>query len=129
MSQLQVSHESANAAAFVAPVIDATQVAEFGVSLIVVIAAILLVGWLYSRLRVGSVRGGDQINVVASRPLGPKERLLVVEVAGQQLLVGMTASQLQTLHVFEAPVVKAGKTAPDNGFAGRLRTALREIGK
>ena len=34
----------------------------------------------------------DVINVVATRALGPKERLMVVEVADQQLLVGMTAA-------------------------------------
>ena len=129
MSEAILSPETANAAAAVAPVVDATRIAEFGVSLVVVIAVILLVGWFYSRLRVGTGRGGDQINVVASRPLGPKERLIVVEVAGKQLLVGMTASQLQTLHVFEAPVIEAGKASPETGFAGRLRSALKEIGK
>lgn len=129
MSQALLTQESTNAAASVAPVVDATRVAEFGISLVVVIAVILLVGWFYSRMRGGVGRGGDQISVVASRPLGPKERLMVVEVAGKQLLVGMTASQLQTLHVFDAPVVEAGKAVPDNGFAGRLRSALREIGK
>lgn len=129
MSQALLNQETANAAAVVTPVVDATRVAEFGVSLVVVIAVILLVGWFYSRMRIGTGRGGDEINVVASRPLGPKERLLVVEVAGKQLLVGMTASQLQTLHVFEGPVITAEKTAPASGFAGRLRSALKEIGK
>ncbi len=113
----------------VAPVIDASEIATLAVSLVVVLAAILVVGWLYSRARVGASAGNGAIDVVASRALGPKERLMVVQVADQQLLVGMTSSQLQTLHVFEAPVVAKRGDAPNTGFAGRLRTALAEIGR
>ena len=73
--------------------------------------------------------GSDAINVVANRALGPKERLLVIEVADQQLLVGMTATAVQTLHVFDKPIVVAEKTGNPVGFANRLRTALQETGK
>ncbi len=108
----------------VAPVIDASEIATLAVSLVVVIAAILVVGWMYSRLRVGGAAGSGAIDVVASRALGSKERLMVVQVADQQLLVGMTSSHLQTLHVFDAPVVDKQGAAPNTGFAGRLKTAL-----
>jgi len=111
------------------PVIDASEVASLGISLVVVIAAILVVGWMYSRMRVGGKTGGDAINVVASRALGPKERLMVIQVADQQLLVGMTASQLQTLHIFDAPVVAAAANEAESGFAGRLRSAISEFAK
>ena len=60
---------------------------------------------------------------------GPKERLLVVEVADQQLLVGMTATGVQTLHVFEKPVCATEKVTQPAGFASRLRSAFEEIGK
>lgn len=111
------------------PIVDASEIAGLGISLIVVIAAILIVGWMYSRLRVGGGSGGDIINVVATRPLGPKERLMVIEIADQQLLVGMTASQLQTLHIFDEPVATRPTLADQSGFAGRLRSAIREVTK
>ena len=75
-----------------------------GLSMLVVVAAIVLLGWLYSRSRLVGGGAGDIINIVASRALGPKERLLIVEVADQQLLVGMTSTAVQTLHVFDEPV-------------------------
>ena len=113
----------------VAPVIDASEIATLGLSLIIVLVAIVVVGWVYSRARLGGGAGGGAINVVASRALGPKERLMVVQVADQQLLVGMTSSNLQTLHVFDAPVVEKQGNASSSGFAGKLKTALTEIGK
>ncbi len=112
-----------------APVIDASEIATLAISLVVVIAAILVVGWMYSRVRIGGGSGSGAIDVVASRALGPKERLMVVQVADQQLLVGMTSSQLQTLYVFDAPVVDGQRAVPNTGFAGRLKSALAEVGR
>ena len=111
------------------PVIEGPDLLSLGASLIVVVAAVLLVGWLYSRLRFSGGSSGNLINVVASRALGPKERLMLVEVAGQQLLVGMTATTVQTLHTFDRPVDAEAIEADGGGFGDRLRTAIRGMGK
>ena len=100
-------------------------------SLLVVIGTIVVLGWLYSRSKLFGGSSNEAINIVASRALGSKERLMVVEVGGQQLLLGMTATQVQTLHVFNAPVVDADNAVSagglSGGFAGRLKSALREM--
>lgn len=126
---------SMNDAMDVAPVLAATpgigggDVLGVGVSMFIVLAVIIVLGWLYSRSRFVSGGASGVINVVATRALGPKERLIIVEVADQQLLVGMTATAVQTLHVFEKPVCIDEQSGKPAGFAGRLRTALQEIGK
>lgn len=106
--------------------IGGSELISLGSSLVVIIIAIVALGWLYSRSR--SLGGGnsDVINVVASRALGTRERLLLVEVADQQLLVGMTATQVQTLHVFDKPVETGVAAAPAVGFASRLKAAILE---
>jgi len=102
---------------------------NMGISMLVVVVIIVVLGWLYSRSRFVGGGSADAINVVATRALGPKERLLIVEVADQQLLVGMTATAVQTLHVFDKPVVLETKAAAPAGFANRLRSAVQELGK
>lgn len=94
-----------------------------GTGLVLVIAAILLCGWLYTRTQ--KLRGGasDLIRIIASQPLGTKERVVLLQVADQQLLVGMTSTQVQTLHVFEQAI--ALPEAPTEGFAERLRAAVK----
>ena len=131
--------EIANAGALVAakvatPILPSTPIVGGGdivsllISMLIVVAVIVVLGWLYSRSRfVGG--GGDVIQVVASRALGTKERLLVIEVADQQLLVGMTATNVQTLHVFDKPVVIDRAPVDSSGFASRLRNAFQEMGK
>ncbi|MBT8085374.1 MAG: flagellar biosynthetic protein FliO [Woeseia sp.] len=94
-----------------------------GTGLVLVVGAILLCGWLYTRTQ--SLRGGSSgmIRIIASQPLGTKERVVLLQVANQQLLVGMTSSQVQTLHVFEKPL-EVDET-PTGGFAERLRAAVK----
>lgn len=111
------------------PGLGGGDILNMGVSMLVVVAAIVILGWLYSRSRFVGGGNNDVINIVATRALGPKERLLVVEVADQQLLVGMTSTAVQTLHVFDAPVVVPSKADTPVGFANRLRSAVQEIGK
>jgi len=95
-------------------------------SLVVIIVVIVALGWLYSRSRSLAGANNDVINIVASRALGTRERLLLVEVADQQLLVGMTATQVQTLHVFDKPVATEAVAQPTGGFASRLKAAILE---
>ena len=99
-------------------------------SLIMVVAAVVVVGWLYAKSQ--GVRGAanDAISIVATQALGPKERILLIEVGGKQIVLGMTSQQVQTLHVFDEPVV-AGEQPPTNitAFSDRLRTAIRGVAR
>ena len=98
-------------------------VLNLGTGLILVIGAILLCGWLYARTQKLRGANSDLIRIVASQPLGTKERVVLLQVADKQLLVGMTSSQVQTLHVFDEPVAVA--ETPTGGFAERLRAAVK----
>jgi flagellar protein FliO/FliZ len=107
------------------------ELAGFVVSLFVVIAAILAFGWLYARFRPGHGGQSDAIRVVATRPLGPRERLVVVEVGGEQILVGVTQTQMQSLHTLSEPIRNAAEPAAagEAGFAGRLKAFMAEAGR
>ncbi len=107
------------------PIIEGPDLLSLGGSLLIVIGAVILLGWLYSRLRFNSGGPDNLINIVGSRALGPKERIMLIEVGGQNLLVGMTATHVQTLHKFDEPVAVAPEKKP-SGFASRLRNAVNE---
>lgn len=112
-----------------APGLGGGDVLQVGISMLFIVAVIVLLGWMYSRSRFVGGGSSDVIDIVATRALGPKERLLIVEVADQQLLVGLTATAVQTLHVFDKPVAVAKRPIAQPGFANRLRAAVQEIGK
>ena len=100
---------------------------NLGSSMVAVIGAIFLLAWIYKRSQSYRAGGTGVINIVAAQSLGPKEKILVVEVAGEQLVLGMTASQVSTLHVLNEPITSDQGTPVITGFASRLRAALRGV--
>ncbi|WP_413625713.1 flagellar biosynthetic protein FliO [Luteibacter sp. Lutesp34] len=75
------------------------------VSLLGVVAFIFFVGWLSRRAQARVRPGGRKIRVVESMPVGIKEKIMLLEVGGTQLLVGASPTGgLRTLHVLDTPV-------------------------
>ena len=92
--------------------------------LLVVLAAIVGSAWLlrrYGRLQSG-VDGA--LRVIGGLSMGPRERVVLVQVGKQQLLLGVAPGRIQTLHVLDEPVVTGAATPPQGGFAERLAAAL-----
>ncbi len=115
------------AAAPAVPGPGGTELLSLAGSLLVVIASILAFGWLYARLKPGLGGDAELIRVVATRPLGAKERLLIVEVADRQLLIGVSQGSMQTLCTFEGPLRETRETAvAESGFSRVLKAFTRE---
>lgn len=107
---------TAHAGKAAAPHPQATDAGSIGgavFSLILVVALILALGWLAKRMP-GMNRGASssQLKVVASVALGPRERAVVLDVGGQQLLVGVGQGGVRTLHTLAQPLPVVEPTAP-----------------
>ena len=95
-------------------------------SLLRVSAALaLLLGMLVLGLRalkrVRPTGSGDALKVVASLALSPRERLLLIQVGKQQLLIGSSPHGLRRLHLLPE-AIDAVATQPD-AFGAWLRRA------
>lgn len=110
-------------------VIGSDEVLNMAGSLLLIVGAIFVVGWLYTRVKGRQGHSGGFIQILATQPLGAKERVLLVEVANQQLLLGVTATRIQTLYVLEQPIESATPARAATGFAERLRTAISGVQK
>lgn len=95
--------------------------------LIFLLALVLGAGWLVKRSGgMPALRGAGPIKIVAAQSLGPRERVVLVEVGGQQWLLGVGGGAVNMLHHFEQPIVAAG----NDDFAGKLRQFLPQaVGK
>ena len=73
------------------------------VSLVLVVGAILACAWVLRRSPLGAAaRKNGPLTVKATLPLGPKERLVLVEAVGKELLVAVSPSGIVALH--ESPL-------------------------
>ncbi|HEY0333217.1 MAG TPA: flagellar biosynthetic protein FliO [Stenotrophomonas sp.] len=100
-------------------------------ALLLVLGLIVGLGWLLKRMPGSSFRPAAGLKVAASLPLGAKERVVVVEVNGQQLLLGVTAGGISVLHALPEPLPVAPPAAlPDfkklPDFAQLLAQKLRK---
>ncbi|NID16860.1 flagellar biosynthetic protein FliO [Luteibacter yeojuensis] len=94
------------AAPVAAPAVDSgAELLRVLVSLLGVVALIFFVGWLSRRAQARVRQGGRKIRVIESMPVGVKEKIVLLEVGGTQLLVGASPTGgLRTLHVLDTPV-------------------------
>jgi flagellar protein FliO/FliZ len=99
-------------------------------SLALVLAAVFAAAWVVRRLSGFGRFGANAIQVVADAPLGTKERAVLVQVGEQQLLLGVTQSQVNLLHVLPQPISIAPPPAPGGeqgnrpDFAAILKRSL-----
>jgi flagellar protein FliO/FliZ len=81
-------------------------------ALAVVLVLILVLAWLLRKLQSGSLSNAGPIKVISSASIGMKERVVLVEVADEQLLLGVTASRVELLHRLTTRVQPALPASP-----------------
>ena len=100
-------------------------------ALLLVLGLILGLAWLLRRMPGSALRQSAGLRVVASAQLGVKERAVVLEVNGEQLLLGVSAGGVSLLHALPeampeppAQTLPSLKDLPD--FAQLLSKRLRK---
>lgn len=99
----------------------------FGLGL--VLAAIAGTAWLLRRFSPGQVSANGSLRVVSAVMVGPKERVVLVDVGDTRLVLGVAPGQIRTLHQMERPADESGYDAsvlPNNVFYSRLREMLNK---
>ena len=66
--------------------------------LLIVVVFIIGAAFLLRRLAPGRFTGSQLLRPVSTLALGTRERLIVVEMGDQWLVLGVTASSITTLH-------------------------------
>ncbi|QAY84882.1 flagellar biosynthetic protein FliO [Pseudomonas arsenicoxydans] len=119
------------ATAAAAPVANsgvAGQLTQLVFGLLLVLGLIFFLAWLLRRVQQAGPAGkGQVIELIGSRALGPRDRLMLVQVGNEQILLGLSPGSITALHVLKEPVQVPGgteKATPE--FAQHL---LRMLGK
>ena len=110
-----------------------TSIVSIFLSLLLVIGIVFILAFLMRRFNV-TQSGTSNLKVVASMMAGAKERVLVIEVAGEQHLLGVTAhniSHLATLSTLidNKPVSQSNENFKDKlafFMAGKINPATPE---
>ncbi|WP_158014702.1 flagellar biosynthetic protein FliO [Salinivibrio kushneri] len=95
-------------------------------SLGLVLGLIFALAWLLRRLKVpGLAQQSDGITIVSQLAVGQKERILVVDIHGEQLVVGVTANSVNVLKTLDNPIPTATSGSDKSSrFANQLSQLL-----
>src|SRR5690606_2643113 len=109
---------SAAAPASAAPGVDIADLSGVLVSLALVVGFIFAAAFVLKRTPFGAAgRSNGLLKVVAALPLGPRERLLLVEVRGEELLIAVSPAGVVNVRAANdagtaVAAVKGAETAP-----------------
>nr|MDP2191517.1 flagellar biosynthetic protein FliO [Rhodoferax sp.] len=97
----------------------ATGLLQAGLGLALVVALIFLCAWAVRRFGLQQPGSGRLLKVVASAMVGQRERVVVVEIGGSWLVLGVAAGQVRALHTLPAENRSEAVAAPTmNGSTG-----------
>lgn len=109
-----------------APTGAGTHLFNVALGLVLIVALILVLAWFLRRFGQGGAFNSKSMKILATLPLGTRERLLVVDVGGQQILLGVTPSEITSLHVFETPVIDPEQAGGSSEFSQKLMSVLQK---
>jgi len=107
------------AAATVPPVYSPSAMSLQVVSgLAVVTALIFALAWCVKKLGTGNFMQQNGLKLLGSMPVGSREKVVLIEVNNTQILLGVTASSVNKLHIVEAPTKSLETDYKDQDEAG-----------
>ncbi len=87
------------------------------------LTALVIAGWwLVQRAGGLQIKSGNGLRVVTALSVGPRERVVLIEIAGEQMLLGVAPGRVNLLHRFEQPVIAASS----DDFASKIRHVMQQ---
>ncbi len=102
---------------------------QITLSLLLVIAAIVLVAWLLKRMNIAQQGAGTHLKIISGVAIGQRERIVVIEVEDTWLVVGVGPGQIRTLHTLQKPAgeeTTQPSTPPSIPFSAWLKRVIEK---
>ncbi len=93
--------------------------------LLLVIGLIFGLSWFVKRFSQGNLSGTSHLKIIATMPLGTRERIVLIDAGGQQLLLGITPTHINTLHTFDTPIAANSADINTSDFGRKLMAILQ----
>ena len=92
---------------------------QLTLGMVVVLGVMLGLAWLLKRTGKFQMAAGGNLKILGGLSMGARERVVLLQVGEEQLLIGVAPGRVQTLHVLDQPLEAQGQSA-GSGFADQL---------
>lgn len=99
------------------------------VGLLLVLAVIMAAAWLLKRFALNPGTATGTIKVIAGAAVGQRERVVLVEISGTWLVLGVAPGQVRTLHTMpkdHSEQVVTELSIPRKGFQEWLKQIMEK---
>jgi flagellar protein FliO/FliZ len=103
---------------------------NWSIGLVIVLGLFFLLVWVMKKLNGGSVAGSGKMQVLGGLSLGMREKIVLLKVGNQQLILGVSPGHIEKLHVLKGEdclvsesAIKPVATA--NNFASKLSQIMQ----
>jgi flagellar protein FliO/FliZ len=94
--------------------------------LLVVVVAIVAMAWMIKRIGYIQTRTHGALRIVGGVPVSQRERILLLQVGKEQIVIGVAPGHISTLHVLKEPIdVDAPAQTVQGSFYERLQSVLK----
>lgn len=99
-------------------------------ALLLVLAVIGIIAWLLKRFGIGPGNQSNLIKIVAATAVGQRERIVIVEIANNWLVLGVAPGHINLLHQMEKMAISMpndlSKTGVANDFFAQLQKNIKK---
>lgn len=74
---------------------------NWSIGLVIVLCLFFLLAWLMKKLSGGTVAGSGQMQILGGLSLGMREKIVLLKVGNQQLVLGVSPGRVEKLHVLQ----------------------------
>ncbi len=93
--------------------------------LVFVLVIIFCFAWLLKRLKITQQAQNGLLKVVAGLPLGTRERIVILQVGEEQILLGLSPGRIEKLHTLAEPLV-VDQQHLNTPFAAKLQGLINK---
>lgn len=94
--------------------------------LLLVLLAIFGSAWVYKRFGNMTPVGTDDLRIIGGVSMGQKERVVLMQVGEEQILLGVSPGRIERLHVLAKNIdVKEAEPSKEGSFSAQLSSALK----
>ncbi|WP_199767963.1 flagellar biosynthetic protein FliO [Ketobacter alkanivorans] len=99
---------------------------EMVLGLMAVLAIIFALAWLSKRFNLNMPGSSSNMKLLSAMSVGQKEKIMLVEVEGETMLLGVTPHQINLLKAFDTGSVTP-ESEQDNGRKGEFATRMQAL--
>jgi flagellar protein FliO/FliZ len=96
------------------------------IGLFIVLICIVALAWFAKKINRYKLLTDDSLKIIGGLSMGARERVVLLQVGTEQLLLGVSPGRINTLHVLDTPIETLNRSQ-DNSFGKSFSDKFKTI--